>query len=56
MDTAITGTDYVLGSTDAEHERLARQAKTLEPYTARLFRDAGPRSRAAGARHRVRCR
>jgi SAM-dependent methyltransferase len=34
-------TDYVLGSTDAEHERLTRQAKTLAPYTERLFRDAG---------------
>src|SRR5260221_11943466 len=41
MDTAYASTDYVLGSTDAEHERLRRQAKTLEPYTERLFRDAG---------------
>jgi len=41
MDTAFAVTDYVLGSADAEHDRLARQAKTLEPYTARLFRDAG---------------
>ena len=41
MDTAFAVTDYVLGSTDAEHERLTRQAKTLEPYTERLFRDAG---------------
>jgi len=41
MDTAFAITDYVLGSTDAEHERLTRQAKTLEPYTKRLFRDAG---------------
>src|SRR5258708_23364399 len=41
MDTALAVTDYVLGSTDAEHERLTRQAKTLEPYTERLFRDAG---------------
>jgi SAM-dependent methyltransferase len=41
MDTAYASTDYVLGSTDAEHERLTRQAKTLEPYTERLFRDAG---------------
>jgi len=41
MDTAFAVTNYVLGSTDAEHERLTRQAKTLEPYTERLFRDAG---------------
>jgi SAM-dependent methyltransferase len=41
MDTAYASTDYVLGSTDAEHERLKRQAMTLEPYTERLFRDAG---------------
>jgi SAM-dependent methyltransferase len=32
---------YVLGSTDAEHERLIRQAARLDPYTERLFRDAG---------------
>jgi ubiquinone/menaquinone biosynthesis C-methylase UbiE len=41
MHTAHTTTDYVLGSTDSEHERLARQAKTLQPYTERLLRDAG---------------
>jgi ubiquinone/menaquinone biosynthesis C-methylase UbiE len=41
MHTAQAATDYVLGSTDAEHERLTRQARTLEPYTERLFRDAG---------------
>ena len=32
---------YVLGSTDAEQERLIRQAARLGPYTERLFRDAG---------------
>jgi SAM-dependent methyltransferase len=32
---------YLLGSTDAEHERLIRQAKLFEPFTRRLFRDAG---------------
>src|SRR5258708_16405829 len=32
---------YALGSTDAEHERLIRQAARLEPFTERLFRDAG---------------
>jgi ubiquinone/menaquinone biosynthesis C-methylase UbiE len=32
---------YVLGSSEAEHARLMRQAKILAPYTERLFRDAG---------------
>jgi SAM-dependent methyltransferase len=32
---------YVLGATDAEHDRLLRQAARLEPFTERLFRDAG---------------
>jgi len=32
---------YVLGSTDAEHDRLLRQAARLEPFTERLFREAG---------------
>ncbi len=32
---------YVLGTTDAEHDRLLRQAARLEPFTERLFRDAG---------------
>ena len=32
---------YALGSTDAEHERLIRQAAWLAPYTERFFRDAG---------------
>ena len=32
---------YVLASTDAEQERLIRQAARLGPYTERLFRDAG---------------
>ncbi len=41
MDTTLAATDYVLGSSPAEYERLERQAKTLEPYTKRLFRDAG---------------
>src|SRR5260370_13452967 len=30
---------YTLGSTDAEHERLIRQAAHLAPYTERFFRD-----------------
>src|SRR5215831_6687791 len=33
--------EYALGSTDAEHERLIRQAMHLDPSTERLFRDAG---------------
>src|SRR4051812_37593575 len=41
MDTACALTDYVLGNTNTEHERLTRQARSLEPYTERLFRDAG---------------
>ena len=33
--------DYALGGTDAEHERLIRQAARLAPLTERLFREAG---------------
>ena len=33
--------DYSLGSTDAEHERLIWQASRLAPLTERLFREAG---------------
>ncbi len=32
---------YALGSTDAEHERLIRQAARLAPITERFFREAG---------------
>ncbi len=32
---------YALGSTDAEHERLIRQAAWLAVHTERLFREAG---------------
>jgi ubiquinone/menaquinone biosynthesis C-methylase UbiE len=32
---------YLLGSTDAEHQRLIRQAAILDPITERFFRDAG---------------
>jgi ubiquinone/menaquinone biosynthesis C-methylase UbiE len=32
---------YVLGSTDAEHERLIWQAARVAPFTERLFREAG---------------
>ena len=34
-------TQYALGSTDAEHERLIRQAVWLVSHTERLFREAG---------------
>ncbi len=33
--------DYILGSSDREHERLIRQARMLAPCTRRLFEDAG---------------
>ena len=33
--------DYLLGSTDAEHERLIRQAARLAPATEAFFREAG---------------
>ncbi|MGA8659698.1 MAG: hypothetical protein WB586_26555 [Chthoniobacterales bacterium] len=33
--------DYLLGNTDAEHERLIRQAIRLAPVTERFFREAG---------------
>jgi ubiquinone/menaquinone biosynthesis C-methylase UbiE len=32
---------YALGSTDTEHQRLIRQAKWLAAHTERLFREAG---------------
>ena len=39
VSTALNA--YVLGSNEAEHLRLVRQARLLEPLTERLFRDAG---------------
>jgi ubiquinone/menaquinone biosynthesis C-methylase UbiE len=36
-----TTTDYALGYTNTEHERLIRQAARVAPYTERLFREAG---------------
>ena len=33
--------DYLLGNSDAEHERLIRQARRLAPVTERFFREAG---------------
>ena len=41
-------TDYALGYTDAEQERLIRQATLIAPHTERLFREAG-----IGVGHRV---
>lgn len=41
MTTTSPTSTYVLGSTDAEHERLIRQAAILDPFTERFFRDAG---------------
>src|SRR5262249_26041661 len=35
------GASYVLGDADTEHERLIRQAAIFNPFTERLFRDAG---------------
>jgi protein-L-isoaspartate O-methyltransferase len=39
--TKAPGSSYALGSTDAEHERLTRQAALLAPCTERFFREAG---------------
>src|SRR5215471_5148414 len=44
MTTATTGNapcDYALGYTDAEHERLIRQASFIAPVTERFLREAG---------------
>jgi ubiquinone/menaquinone biosynthesis C-methylase UbiE len=35
--------DYLLGSTNAEHDRLIRQAAIQNPFTKQFFRDAGIR-------------
>ena len=43
-----TPSSYALGNTDAEHDRLIRQAAYLAPVTERLFREAG-----IGPGHRV---
>jgi ubiquinone/menaquinone biosynthesis C-methylase UbiE len=40
MSTNGPNSHYVLGSTDAEHERLIRQAALLAPLTERFFREA----------------
>jgi SAM-dependent methyltransferase len=41
MTEGISSSDYLLGSTDAEHDRLIRQAVRLAPVTERFFREAG---------------
>jgi ubiquinone/menaquinone biosynthesis C-methylase UbiE len=41
MTTAIPTSEYALGSTDAEHDRLIWQAERTNPLTERLFREAG---------------
>src|SRR5215472_1792194 len=43
VDMAISspGASYVLGGTNREHERLSRQARIFNPFTERLFRNAG---------------
>src|SRR6266699_6448978 len=41
MTTSHRSADYPLGSTDAEHERLIRQAARVAPITERFFREAG---------------
>src|SRR2546422_10415265 len=41
MATPPCGVPYVLGDTGAEHARLVRQAAIFNPFTERLFRDAG---------------
>ena len=43
MSVSVTN-DYVLGSSNAEHERLMKQARTIQPFTDRLLRDAGIRA------------
>jgi len=42
------GRDYLLGSTDREHERLIYQATRLAPVTEQFFREVG-----IGVGHRV---
>src|SRR5499427_9869694 len=41
VDSSRTGASYVLGSIGREHERLSRQARIFNPFTERLFRNAG---------------
>ena len=41
MTTGLRSADYPLGHTDAEHQRLIRQAERVAPITERFFREAG---------------
>src|SRR6516162_3868506 len=41
MTAESSTSQYALGSSDAERERLIRQAAFLNPLTERLFREAG---------------
>jgi ubiquinone/menaquinone biosynthesis C-methylase UbiE len=41
MAISSPGASYVLGGTGREHERLSRQARIFNPFTERLFRNAG---------------
>jgi ubiquinone/menaquinone biosynthesis C-methylase UbiE len=41
MTEASPNSQYALGSTDSEHQRLIRQARWLAAHTERLFREAG---------------
>ena len=41
MTISSPGRSYVLGGTGHEHERLIRQARIFNPFTERLFRNAG---------------
>src|SRR5215831_2434220 len=41
MTPTLATSQYILGNTDLEHQRLIRQAAHLAPFTDRFFRDAG---------------
>jgi ubiquinone/menaquinone biosynthesis C-methylase UbiE len=41
MAISSRGESYLLGGTGHEHERLIRQARIFNPFTERLFRNAG---------------
>ena len=41
MTTIRRSANYPLGNTDAEHQRLIRQANRVAPITERFFREAG---------------
>ncbi len=41
MTMSHRSANYPLGNTDAEHERLIRQAARIAPITERFFREAG---------------